>query len=60
MSTARRAPLAQIFNEMHAVLVGVGKNYCFKSQAHCEECPLRIFLAKDSPQSPGPGGAGGN
>jgi endonuclease-3 related protein len=50
MSTAKRTPLAQIYNEMHALLVGVGKNHCFKSKAHCEECPLQIFLEPASPQ----------
>lgn len=62
MSTARRAPLAQIYNEMHALLVGVGKHYCLKSKAQCEQCPLKEFLdavpvpSLGSPVSRKPGG----
>ena len=44
MSLARRAPVAQVFNDMHGLIVGVGKNFCRKSQALCEQCPLQPFL----------------
>lgn len=44
MSTAERSPAAQIFNEMHGLIVGVGKNFCKKSQPDCERCPLKKFL----------------
>lgn len=44
MSTARRTALVQVYNEMHGLVVGVGKNYCRKSQALCDQCPLRMFL----------------
>ncbi len=44
MSTAKRTALAQVYNEMHGLIVGVGKNYCRKSQARCDECPLHKFL----------------
>ena len=44
MSTAKRDDTAQVFNEMHGLLVGVGKNFCKKSQPDCEQCPLRKFL----------------
>jgi endonuclease-3 related protein len=44
MSTANRTALAQVYNEMHGLIVGVGKNYCRKSQARCDECPLQKFL----------------
>jgi endonuclease-3 related protein len=44
MSRAKRPPLAQVFNEMHGLIVGVGKNYCLKSKPKCEKCPLRKFL----------------
>jgi len=44
MSTAPRSATAQVFNEMHGLIVGVGKNYCKKSQMECEQCPLRRFL----------------
>lgn len=44
MSTAHRTALVQVYNEMHGLIVGVGKNYCRKSKAACEECPLNRFL----------------
>ena len=44
MSTAPRTAVAQVFNEMHGLIVGVGKNYCLKSQPRCEQCPLQKFL----------------
>lgn len=48
MSRARRTARAQIFNEMHGLIVGVGKNYCLKSQMRCEQCPLQKFLPEKS------------
>ncbi len=48
MSTSPRTAVAQIFNEMHGLLVGVGKNYCLKSKPRCEDCPLSGFLDKHS------------
>ena len=44
VSTAERAALVQVFNEMHGLIVGVGKTYCLKSQPRCEQCPLQKFL----------------
>jgi len=44
MSTAQRTSTIQVFNEMHGLIVGVGKHYCKKSQPACEQCPLRKFL----------------
>ena len=44
MSKAKRTALTQVYNEMHGLIVGVGKNYCRKSQARCDECPLQKFL----------------
>jgi endonuclease-3 related protein len=44
MSTARRTARTQVYNEMHGLIVGVGKNYCRKSQPKCDECPLQPFL----------------
>jgi len=44
MSTASRTLVAQVFNEMHGLIVGVGKHYCKKSGPACEQCPLKIFL----------------
>src|SRR5258708_1536181 len=44
MSLASRSPMCQVFNEMHGLLVGVGKNYCLKSAARCDQCPLQPLL----------------
>jgi endonuclease III related protein len=44
MSLARRPPLAQVFNDMHGLIVSAGKQYCLKSTPRCEECPLRPLL----------------
>jgi endonuclease-3 related protein len=48
MSTAKRTALAQVYNEMHGLIVGVGKSYCRKSQALCDECPLQKFLPRSN------------
>jgi endonuclease-3 related protein len=32
------------YNQMHALLVAVGHQYCRKSEARCEDCPLAPFL----------------
>ena len=48
MNRAVRTPLAQVFNEMHGLLVGVAKNYCLKSQMRCEQCPLQKYLPEKS------------
>ncbi|HZR28482.1 MAG TPA: base excision DNA repair protein [Terriglobales bacterium] len=42
--SSRHRHLAQHFNEMHALLVSVGKDHCYKSTPNCEGCPLRQFL----------------
>jgi endonuclease-3 related protein len=44
MSRRKRTRLAQLFNEMHGLMVGVGKNHCLKAEAHCAGCPLERFL----------------
>jgi endonuclease III related protein len=44
MSTAHRTALVQVYNEMHGLIVGVGKQYCRKAKASCEGCPLQPFL----------------
>lgn len=33
-----------LYNEYHALLVRVGKDYCRKTKPKCEECPLRELL----------------
>lgn len=35
---------AQLFNEYHALIVRLGKEYCRKKNPRCEECPLRPFM----------------
>jgi len=46
MSSAKRSALAQVYNEMHGLIVGIGKHFCGKSQAQCDGCPLQGFLPK--------------
>ena len=46
VSENARSPLVQVFNEMHGLIVGVGKTYCLKSQPQCEQCPLQKFLPR--------------
>jgi len=48
MSMMLRSPQAQIYNEMHGFLVGVGKLYCLKSAPRCEACPLNSLLPNSS------------
>lgn len=36
---------AKLFNEYHALLVAVGKNYCHRQQPDCAACPLGPELA---------------
>ena len=49
----------RLFNELHALLVAVGKRYC-RAVPLCEECPLRPDLAGRAPctlSTTGPAGA---
>jgi endonuclease-3 related protein len=46
MSMASRTRLAQVYNEMHGLMVQVGKHYCLKRVARCEICPLGSMLKK--------------
>lgn len=34
----------RMYNEYHALIVRLGKDYCKKSKPRCAECPLRSFL----------------
>ncbi len=38
----------RLFNEYHALIVELGKEYC-RARPHCGECPLRCFLPKAGP-----------
>jgi endonuclease III related protein len=44
VSTAPRSAVAQVYNEMHGLIVGVGKHFCKKAHAECDSCPLQRFL----------------
>ena len=44
MSTSPRTATAQLYNEMHALIVAVSKHYCKKSKPACDACPLKPFL----------------
>lgn len=39
----------RLFNEFHALLVAVGKQYCLR-RPHCEQCPLRFDLKGRPPR----------
>ncbi|SRR5581483_5129036 len=44
MSRAHRTAQIQVYNEMHGLIVGVGKFHCGKSKLKCDGCPLQRFL----------------
>jgi len=44
MSEAPRSSAAQMFNEFHGLIVGVGKNFCQARRVLCEQCPLGKLL----------------
>ena len=48
VSRGRRTTLSQVYNEMHGLLVQVGKNYCTKVQPDCAHCPLLSLLPSPS------------
>lgn len=50
MSASRRTATAQVFNEMHGLIVGVGKNCCLKAKPLCDQCPLQVFLPPQEPR----------
>jgi endonuclease III len=43
-----RPDRAQVSGEMHAFIVGIGKNYCLKSAPLCEVCPLKKYLPENT------------
>ena len=45
-SSMRRPELVQILNEMHGLIVGVGKNYCTNRNPDCANCPLGPLLSR--------------
>ena len=38
---------ARLWNEFHALIVNVGKNWCRKKEPKCEECPLGTYLSEE-------------
>jgi endonuclease-3 related protein len=46
LSKAKRTALAQVYNDMHGLIVRVGKHYCLKSKPQCKQCPLAQYLAE--------------
>jgi endonuclease-3 related protein len=50
ISTVPRTATAQVFNEMHGLIVGAGKNFCLKSKPLCDQCPLRVYLPVRGPR----------
>jgi endonuclease-3 related protein len=41
-----------LYNEYHALLVRVGKEFCRKSNPRCEQCPLAELLPEGGPLEP--------
>jgi len=51
MSRAPRSELAQHYNELHALIVRVGNQFC-RATPNCEGCPLKTFLPGRGVQQP--------
>jgi endonuclease-3 related protein len=45
MSRVSRGEITQHYNDLHALIVRAGNQYC-RSTPKCEECPLRAFLPR--------------
>lgn len=39
-----------LFNQYHALLVNVGKNFCKRNTPNCSQCPLEPMLPEGAPQ----------
>lgn len=46
MSTAQQSRRTQVYNEMHGLIVQVGKHYCHKLGPKCDVCPLGSMLTE--------------
>lgn len=46
--TERLPRSRKLFNEYHALIVEIGKNYCRKKKPLCEECPVRRTIGKET------------
>lgn len=40
---------ARLFNEYHALIVRLGKDYCRKSKPRCDVCPLKGLMSRGEP-----------
>jgi endonuclease-3 related protein len=45
MSTAQQTNRTRVYNEMHGLLVQIGKHYCDKRRPKCDACPLGELLS---------------
>ncbi len=52
MSMRKRSAVTQTYNDMHGLIVNVGKHFCLKSIALCEQCPLQIFMPNRNEGAP--------
>lgn len=48
MSAAPRTVRATVYNEMHGLVVQVGKHYCHKRKPDCDNCPLGAMLTAET------------
>lgn len=47
MSCAQQSALSRVYNEMHGLIVQVGKHHCYKQHPDCGGCPLREMLTPE-------------
>jgi len=45
MSMAQQTKNTRVYNEMHGLLVQIGKHYCSKGRPNCDMCPLGELLS---------------
>ncbi len=45
MSTTQQTSRTRVYNEMHGLIVQLGKHYCDKTQPKCNACPLGEMLS---------------
>ncbi len=45
MSAAQQTSRTRVYNEMHGLIVQLGKHYCDKSRPKCDSCPLGEMLS---------------
>jgi endonuclease-3 related protein len=47
MSAAQQPARTKVYNEMHGLMVQIGKHYCHKQRPKCDHCPLAEFLTEE-------------